>query len=1148
MIFTQRSNYMIFFDDVQVDQYVINWSSQNGLFANNAAANITMFRSEAMDNWKAYLTQVKIFGENPFSGKFTLLFDGEIMNRSWSDSRSDMGKVTFAVKGYYHWLDVQIPLAIQSTDEQSPLLRFIYEAQNINIDEVRELIVSNAEVLLKDNNIEQIIKQLFQKLTIGYYDVAEKNTTFAFAKVEERFKVMVDVLDEFRQAGFLDLFTFTRTTQIESFYVYLNDVLSQLMFEFYQDRDGSFRIKTPSWSDMVMKAHVLDSSIVSNITGLDDWEQEPTRILAIGAETQYLAAVNRTQGAIDQNLNSLQIPVGLYIGDPQDPDSEEYYSSQLQVYLENFGVNPLDYGEGGGFSGTDWYDNVSAMTVNSGHRLAKGGRAKHNGVDLAQSYQQIYSQGTTGVVTKNGFHKTMGNYVAIKQTIAGQPYIFRYMHFNSPAVVAVGSTVSPGQVIGTSGNTGKSSGPHLHFEVWKGDKTDNGTDLEPLAFMKSAKSVFDAAKSITNGHSGPGGPQSVGGNTPASSGGGKYSGKFADVINAAGAKHGVDPLLIACIIQQESNFNPNVVSSAGAKGLMQLMPATAASVGVTKPFDPANNVNGGTKYFKQQLDTFKTVDLALAAYNAGPGNVRKYKNTIPPFKETQNYVKKITANYAGQGGKVGSVSLPTSYSSPYANVDGMKNGGLPFQRVDISGFTNGNKTTGKTSKDVAKETAKAVPYSASDKAKVPSSSSQFQSVVDKNTGGISPALIVAVIATSSDWRPKNEANGKKGLMGIPDAYSNAVLPGQNLLDGNNSINFGSDFLAAAMDRFNGKVTYALAAYHLGSLVDVQKITEEAGMLDFSKSRDKFDKATLAFVDSVIMKYVGSRGNYIKGDPHIDMGSTKKPGGGPVDENGNTLDIENAPAEGLSVPDYEESYKPRLSNEERKYKMNLKRVEQALIRADSPAIQNGENSAMSADRLIYQYAKYTMQLHRARTHNVNISLSSCLPFIRPGFNAWIEPTRTDLVCYVTGVSHQGSFQNGCVTNINAGFVRDPATYREIDTSIFVGETRATSETFGEVILDSDMQGMRDQLKAMHDADSVSDAKNFDVLKGLYTSMNENNEYATTWNAEYTSDEIKSKMATLFADAPEVVVERKNETKTAIDKSRDIFIEKLLYTVR
>ena len=121
---------------------------------------------------------------------------------------------------------------------------------------------------------------------------------------------------------------------------------------------------------------------------------------------------------------------------------------------------------------------------------------------------------------------------------------------------------------------------------------------------------------------------------------------YAAEIDAAAAKYNVDPALLRGLIRQESNFNPNAGSPAGARGLTQLMPGTASALGVD-PSVPAQAIEGGAKYLRQQLDKFGNDPAkALAAYNAGPGAVQRYGG-VPPYAETQNYVRKVLA-YAAE--------------------------------------------------------------------------------------------------------------------------------------------------------------------------------------------------------------------------------------------------------------------------------------------------------------------------------------------------------------------------------------------------------------------------------------------------------------------------------------------------------------------
>jgi soluble lytic murein transglycosylase-like protein len=117
---------------------------------------------------------------------------------------------------------------------------------------------------------------------------------------------------------------------------------------------------------------------------------------------------------------------------------------------------------------------------------------------------------------------------------------------------------------------------------------------------------------------------------------------YAEFIVSAAEAHGVDPMLVRALIQVESGYKPRARSRRGAMGLMQLMPSTARAYQVRNPFDPKTNIEAGIKHLKTLIDRFRGVELALAAYNAGPGAVEKF-NGVPPYRETRSYVSRILA-------------------------------------------------------------------------------------------------------------------------------------------------------------------------------------------------------------------------------------------------------------------------------------------------------------------------------------------------------------------------------------------------------------------------------------------------------------------------------------------------------------------------
>jgi hypothetical protein len=138
---------------------------------------------------------------------------------------------------------------------------------------------------------------------------------------------------------------------------------------------------------------------------------------------------------------------------------------------------------------------------------------------------------------------------------------------------------------------------------------------------------------------------------------------YSDLIGQIAGKYGLEPQLLAGVMRAESNFNPRAVSAKNAQGLMQLLPSTANHLAVRNTFDPAQNIEAGARYLKQLLDRFGgNIALALAAYNAGPERVKQY-NGVPPYRETQNYVKRITTHLAANTSLATPAELQTLFAS-----------------------------------------------------------------------------------------------------------------------------------------------------------------------------------------------------------------------------------------------------------------------------------------------------------------------------------------------------------------------------------------------------------------------------------------------------------------------------------------------------
>jgi hypothetical protein len=255
----------------------------------------------------------------------------------------------------------------------------------------------------------------------------------------------------------------------------------------------------------------------------------------------------------------------------------------------------------------------------------------HNGIDLAAPLGTPVIAAASGTVISAG---TSSDGAVIVKIRHDDGYVSLYAHLDPSLQVSVGQQVVAGQTIGRVGLTGVTTGPHLHFGLY----TSDGTAVDPSTWL-AAGHLPDPATLL--------GPSPADPNTMAQVPGGVALARFDAVasripyaaeIRSAAIANGIDPLLLTSLVVHESNFHADAVSSTGAQGLTQLLPGTAGDMGVANAFDPQQNLNGGAKYLATQLKTFGRVDMALAAYNAGPGTVGRL-GAVPD--STRGYIARI---------------------------------------------------------------------------------------------------------------------------------------------------------------------------------------------------------------------------------------------------------------------------------------------------------------------------------------------------------------------------------------------------------------------------------------------------------------------------------------------------------------------------
>jgi hypothetical protein len=253
----------------------------------------------------------------------------------------------------------------------------------------------------------------------------------------------------------------------------------------------------------------------------------------------------------------------------------------------------------------------------------------HTGLDLAAPLGTPARAAADGVVELAGRVADGAVDVRIRHADGSATV---YGHLQPDLPVVAGQQVRAGEIVGRVGLTGNTTGPHLHFALYVDDRP-----IDPAPWLGAGRLPGGATIDPAVGAS----PDALARFDRVADGI-----PYAAEIRSAALAAGVDPLLLASLTRAESGFRPAAVSSAGAMGLTQLMPATAAALKVTDPFDAASNLAGGAKYLASDLKLYGRVDLGLAAYQAGKGSVAR-AGGIPDSPTTHHYIDRVLGFWAG---------------------------------------------------------------------------------------------------------------------------------------------------------------------------------------------------------------------------------------------------------------------------------------------------------------------------------------------------------------------------------------------------------------------------------------------------------------------------------------------------------------------
>lgn len=318
-------DFIVFFDDQHVQRFTLNFNSSVATNGTPAQATITLVYAEALLE-VPYLTDVKIFIKNIFSGRYRMVFDGQIHSRQVG--MGPYGKsITYVAYDNLYWLQrIPVPVLLGIEQRLDPVITFSWLSKGINYDKVHHMLTMGAQAF-SGMNLADTMAALFSNVNdamaihAGAADY-DKNTVYHWLKISEKIKIVSDVEATLRDYNPIDILS--TGAIIQNMYSFLNTIINTIGYELFQDIDGLVKIKEPFWDEAIIKDHVIDPILVTEFTESTDWDSQFTRVLVTGGVESILE-----NNATDQFGISILTPAGVYIGDT------DYFVTTDETFLRN---------------------------------------------------------------------------------------------------------------------------------------------------------------------------------------------------------------------------------------------------------------------------------------------------------------------------------------------------------------------------------------------------------------------------------------------------------------------------------------------------------------------------------------------------------------------------------------------------------------------------------------------------------------------------------------------------------------------------------------------------------------------------------------------------------------------------------------------